>query len=171
METQKLPTPNQTTASPSRADKTQSALHNFLKRFVIGMIITVSALAINILLYFLLTRIFKINYLISNAWAWLAYVVFLYALRKYNFFRHTARGFKAKFREFYLFVGLRFATGILDMVMMFVLVSMADVHAMNAKFVVIAIVTVLNLILGNFWIFRKSRPEATMSETEKATAN
>lgn len=147
--------------------KTHSAVRNFLKRLLIGTIITLSALGINILLYFVLTRGFKINYLISNAWAWLGYVVFLYALRKYILFRKTATGFKAKFREFYLFAGLRFATGILDMIMMFVLVSLIGVHAMNAKFVVIAIITVINTIMSNFWVFRPPKAAPAINGAKK----
>lgn len=130
---------------------------NFMQRFILSFSIIVISLAINILVYFILMWGFDVNYLFSNAWAWLVYVIFLYITRKYFYYRDTAHGFKAKWREFYRFIGIRFATGVLDMIMMFVLVGLFLAHPMNAKFIVILIVTVLNIILANFWIFRKPK--------------
>lgn len=134
--------------------KTEKAKRSFYQRLMLGAAITVGGLVLNILVYFLLSRVFKVNYLFSNAWAWLIYVIFMYVTRKYYYFRHTAKGFKAKWREFYLFMGLRVGTGILDMILMFILVSLAGVHPMNAKIVDIVIITLLNFILTNFWIFK-----------------
>lgn len=126
----------------------------FYQRLLIGAITAGIALGINILVYFILVRGFKINYLIGNAWAWLVYVIFQYAARKYFFYRYTAVGFGPKVREFFQFIGLRLGTGILDMVLMFILVSVIGVHIMNAKFVVLAIVTITLTILTRFWVFK-----------------
>lgn len=126
----------------------------FYQRLMLGLVTAAIAFAINILVYFILVRGVKINYLIGNAWAWLAYVIFQYATRKYFYYRYTAVGFSAKVREFFQFMGLRLGTGILDMVLMFILVSVIGVHAMNAKFVVLVIVTITMVILTRFWVFK-----------------
>ena len=136
---------------------TNASKRSLYQRFMLGLVIIVGALFLNIALYFILVRVFRVNYLFSNAWAWLAYVLFLYITRKYYYFRHTAKGFKAKWRELYRFMGLRIITGILDMVLMFIMVSIINTHPMNAKIVVIAIITVLNLVFTNFWIFKPAR--------------
>lgn len=140
------------------APKTPPVKRSFYQRFMLSLIIIAVSLVINIGVYFVLARLFKVNYLFSNAWAWLAYVTFLYATRKYFYFRHTATGFKAKVREFYRFIGIRLGTGILDMILMFILVGLFSAHPMNAKIIVIVIITILNIILTNFWIFRP-KPE------------
>lgn len=130
---------------------------NFYQRLLMAFAITLGGIVLNILVYFVLTRIFKVNYIFSNAWAWLIYVIFMYASRKYFYFRHTAAGFKAKWREFYLFVGLRIGTGILDMILMFVFVSLIGMHSLNAKIIDILIITAFNTILSNFWVFRNQK--------------
>ena len=154
-----LATPNTT---PQSAVKTEKAKRSFYQRFMLAAAITIGGIVLNILAYFLLTRVFKVNYLFSNAWAWLLYVIFMYAMRKYYYFRHTARGFKAKWREFYRFVGLRVGTGILDMIIMLVLVSLVSMHPMNAKVIDMVIIAILNITLSNFWIFRAPKnPDQT----------
>lgn len=145
-------------AMPNKAQqsivKTEKAKRSFYQRLIMAAAITVGGVVLNILVYFLLARVFKINYLFSNAWAWLIYVVFMYATRKYFYFRHTATGFKAKWREFHRFVGLRVGTGILDMILMFILVSLISMHPMNAKIIDMVIISILNITLSNFWIFK-----------------
>lgn len=148
-----LTAPNKTRQSIAKNEKVRS----FYQRLTMALVITVSSIALNILVYFLLARVFKINYLLSNAWAWLIYVIFMYATRKYFYFRHTAIGFKAKWREFYRFVGLRIGTGVLDMILMFILVSLISVHTINAKIIDMVIITLLNIILSNFWIFKAQK--------------
>lgn len=130
---------------------------NFYQRLLMAFAIMLGSIVLNILVYFLLTRIFKVNYILSNAWAWAVYVIFMYAVRKYFYFRYTATGFKAKWREFYLFVGLRIGTGILDMILMFVFVSLVGMHSLNAKIIDMLIITALNTILSTFWVFKTQK--------------
>lgn len=147
------------TAGKTRQSVTQKAnpKRSFPQRLLLAFAIVLGGIVLNILVYFLLTRIFKVNYILSNAWAWLLYLIFMYASRKYFYFRYTATGFKAKWREFYLFVGLRIGTGILDMILMFVFVSLAGMHSLNAKIIDMLIITALNTILSNFWVFKTQK--------------
>lgn len=150
--------------SPSVAPKAKPK-RNFYQRLLMAFAIALGGIVLNILVYFVMTRIFKVNYILSNAWAWVAYLLFMYASRKYFYFRHTATGFKAKWREFYLFVGLRLGTGVLDMVLMFVFVSLIGTHSLNAKIIDMLIITVLNTILSNFWVFKTPKTGAFVEKS------
>lgn len=108
--------------------------------------------AVNIVVYYLFSNIIHINYLFSNAVAWLLSVLFAYVTnRKYVFDSKNNQIIK----EAISFFGSRLATGIMDMMLMWFLVNFNIVNDVVAKVVDNVIVVILNYILSKLVVFKK----------------
>ena len=114
---------------------------------VFGVFTTV----VNIVVYFLSAELLHINYLISNALAWFLSVLFAYITnRKYVFESNSQNILK----EAVSFFSSRLATGILDMVLMWLFVYFNVVNDVIAKVIVNVIVVVLNYVLSKLDVFK-----------------
>ena len=81
---------------------------------------------------------------------WLSGVIFAYPMnRKFVFKSHNKI-----LSECMTFVGSRFATLILDGVIMFILDTLLNINFYIATFISLVIVTVSNYILSKLWIFK-----------------
>ena len=117
---------------------------------VFGVITTV----VNIFLFWLLSDIAGIFYLIANILAWLGAVAVAFFKNKYWVFKSKSWKKEIWIPECLQFFGARFATGILDMFLMYLMVSRLGILKMIAKLVVTVLVIVLNYILSKIWIFK-----------------
>ena len=89
---------------------------------------------------------------IANVFSWIAAVTFAYfANRKYVFESQN----KNKLQEAAAFYGSRVSTLLLDMISMFLLVTVAGMNDKIAKLLVQVIVMAANYVLSKFWVFRK----------------
>ncbi|HBZ52333.1 MAG TPA: GtrA family protein [Eubacterium sp.] len=96
---------------------------------------------------------------LANIISWCAAVMFAYfANRRFVFRSHNEN----KLKECTQFVSSRVATLIVDMVMMFVLVSVLDMNDKIAKLLVQVVITVLNYVLSKFLVFRKKSSAAVI---------
>lgn len=118
--------------------------------FIFGVVTTL----VNIFLFWILSDILKIYYLISNVWAWIGAVLVAFVTNKYWVFDSKSWKKEIWILECLQFFGARFATGILDMFLMYLMVSRLGILKMIAKLVVTVLVIVLNYILSKIWIFK-----------------
>lgn len=105
---------------------------------------------INISVYYILTRLFRFPYLLSNIIAWIVSVIFAYIVNKKFVFTDSEHGFWYKLPNFFC---LRLASGIFDNTFMFYLVTILFMEDSIAKLLVGVIVTIINYLVSKFLIF------------------
>ena len=108
--------------------------------------------AVNLGTFFILSRGFSINYLISNGIAWLLTVITGFMLDKRFVFKTRHAGKK----ELFQFFGSRVISLFADQLMIWALVSVVGLGSSIAKIVDSAAVVVINYILSKK-IFKNSR--------------
>ncbi len=117
---------------------------------IFGVLTTV----VNIVVYYVCNTWLGINYLVSNAIAWIASVLFAYITnRKYVFESKNT----SMVSELAKFVGARLSTGIMDMILMWLLVDLLHINSMVSKIVVNVLVIVLNYVLSKLFVFKEEK--------------
>ena len=124
-----------------------------MKKEVISyLIFGVLTTVVNIVVYYVFNTWLQVNYLVSNAIAWIASVLFAYITnRKYVFESKNT----SMFNELVKFIGARLSTGIMDMILMWLLVDILSMNSMVSKIVVNVLVIVLNYVLSKVFVFKK----------------
>ena len=124
-----------------------------MKKEVISyLIFGVLTTVVNIVVYYVFNTWLQVNYLVSNAIAWIASVLFAYITnRKYVFESKNT----SMFNELVKFIGARLSTGIMDMILMWLLVDVLSMNSMFSKIVVNVLVIVLNYVLSKVFVFKK----------------
>ncbi len=118
---------------------------------VFGILTTV----VNIAVYYLMSDVMKIHYLLANIIAWICSVLFAFLTNKIWVFESRLWQGKIVLAEMGSFFLARAATGVMDMLLMWMLVDIAAVEEMIAKVAVNVLVIVLNYVASKQWIFRK----------------
>lgn len=104
--------------------------------------------------YFVLSKVFHVNYLISNVMAWGVAVVFAFITNKIFVFESKGMGFQVLIKEGVSFVGFRLLSGAMDMVMMYVGVEWLLCSDGVVKIVANILVIVVNYIASKLVIFK-----------------
>ena len=110
---------------------------------------------INIVTYIVFYDILALSNLFSNIMAWIFSVLFAYVTNKLWVFESKTNGFSALLKELSSFVGCRLATGVLDIVIMYVGVDILLLSGTLMKLFSNVIVIVLNYLLSKILIFSK----------------
>ena len=105
---------------------------------------------VNLSTYFILSKVFSVNYLISNGIAWLLTVITGYTVDKKFVFKNRHRGKN----ELIKFFGSRVLSLLIDQLLIWILVAFAGLSSSVAKIVDSAAVVVINYILSKK-IFKK----------------
>ena len=111
---------------------------------------------INIVIYIVFYDILALSNLFSNIMAWIFSVLFAYVTNKLWVFESKTNGFSALLKELSSFVGCRLATGVLDIVIMYVGVDILLLSGTLMKLFSNVIVIILNYVLSKILIFSKS---------------
>lgn len=111
---------------------------------------------INIVTYIVFYDILALSNLFSNIMAWIFSVLFAYVTNKLWVFESKTNGFSALLKELSSFVGCRLATGVLDIVIMYVGVDILLLSGTLMKLFSNVIVIILNYVLSKILIFSKS---------------
>jgi putative flippase GtrA len=109
---------------------------------------------VNIGFFYFFAELGRIDYLISNAFAWLLSVTFAFFTNKYFVFFGRNKMEKKTSIQYLYFFGARLFTGIADMGLMFTLVSLAAIDEIISKVLVSALVIILNYIVSKNVVFR-----------------
>ena len=124
---------------------------------------------VNIVAYYVCADIVNLHYMISNIIAWIASILFAFVTNKLFVFDSKSWQGKVVVAEMGSFFLARVATGVMDMILMWLLIDILAVEAiftsagiaelisgeLFAKVVVNVVVIVLNYIASKLWIFRK----------------
>ncbi len=93
--------------------------------------------------------------LASTSFAWVVAVLFAYWTNRSFVFKSKVKGKEGIWKEFSAFVGARIVTGGMELVIMYVMVDLAGIHNMIAKFVCNVVVIVSNYIFSKLLVFKK----------------
>ena len=110
---------------------------------------------VNIITYNYCYNHLGINNTVSNVLAWILAVAFAYITNKMWVFESKSWQWSVLKREVSAFVSCRLATGVMDIVIMFICVDILKWHAMFMKLLSNVLVIILNYIFSKLIIFKK----------------
>lgn len=114
--------------------------------------------------YAFLTSVFHTGENISNIFSWICAVIFAYFTNRAMVFTSEAKGMRKQFHEFLKFLASRILTGAIEIFGFPILIHIGvnqeifGIKGMLAKMIVTVISVILNYILSNVFVFRKSKP-------------
>ena len=107
---------------------------------------------VSIITYAIFTRLFNVNYNISNILSWLLAVSFAYITNKNYVFNFKDKNVIQSIVKFFT---SRITTLIIEVLFMFIMVDILRINDMLCKIIVQIIVIVLNYILSKLFVFNK----------------
>ncbi|MBY1476433.1 GtrA family protein [Clostridioides difficile] len=111
---------------------------------------------VNIVSYLFFTRVILFNFMVANALAWILAVLFAYVTNKFFVFGSKNTNFIFLVKELLTFIGLRFISGLVEMIIMYVMVDLLFINDFLTKIATNIIVIVLNYIFSKLLIFKKT---------------
>lgn len=121
------------------------------KEIINYLIFGVLTTLVNIVVFYIFSDCLNVQYMISNLFAWFLSVLFAYITnRKYVFESKS----ESIFTEMVKFFGSRITTGVLDMVFMWLLISVLLFNGMISKIIVNVLVVIANYILSKLVVFK-----------------
>ena len=109
---------------------------------------------VNFVVYWACTRWLSMGTVLASGLAWLLSVLFAYATNRKWVFESTASGAKAIAGEMAKFFAGRVATGVMDVVIMFVSVDLLGAPDMVMKILSNVLVIVLNYFISKLLVFK-----------------
>ena len=118
---------------------------------VFGVLTTI----INMAAFWLFSDMLSVHYMVANVIAWVIAVAFAYVTNKLWVFESKSWARSVWIPECIGFVSARLATGLLDMGLMYLMISIIGVPKMWAKLVSNVVVIIGNCVLSKLVVFRK----------------
>lgn len=107
--------------------------------------------------YYFGTKYLGMHYLVSTAFSWLAAVLFAYFTNRTWVFKSKSRSFIGIVRELLMFIAGRVISGLIEMLLMFVLVDLLLIMDLGAKIICNIFIVILNYVFSKLIIFKQSK--------------
>lgn len=107
---------------------------------------------ISVLSYALFTRVFNINYILSNIISWVVAVTFAFFTNKIYVFKSKNEELTGEMIKFYL---SRLTSLGIELAVMFLMVDLLNINDIISKIIVQFIVIVLNYVFSKIFVFKK----------------
>ena len=127
------------------------------KQIILYGICGVLTTLINIIAYWAVSRVFGVSVVTSTVIAWLVAVFFAYWSNRKYVFESKATSFFAVIFEAVYFFACRIATGVLDVVIMYLFADLAGLNDVIVKTVSNIIVIILNYVASKMFIFKERK--------------
>lgn len=124
------------------------------KEIILYVIFGILTTIINLTVYYLFSNIININYLISNAIAWIISVVFAYITNKFFVFNSSYINKDVIIEEFIKFMNCRLISGLSEVVLLFLFVDLFLMNDIVAKLIIGVLVALINFIFSKVFIFK-----------------
>ena len=124
------------------------------KKTILYVIFGVLTTIVNLIAYYLFSNIININYLISNAIAWIISVVFAYITNKFFVFNNSDINKDVIIEEFIKFMNCRLISGLSEVVLLFLFVDLLLMNDIVAKLIIGVLVALINFIFSKVFIFK-----------------
>ncbi|WP_026760621.1 GtrA family protein [Selenomonas ruminantium] len=128
---------------------------NNKRELVIYIVCGAIAACLNLGVFYLLDHVLGVHYLLATSVAWLCSTTFAFMTNKFLVFRAYDLSRSVLAREIVTFLSSRGISGLMDLVGMYVLVSLLEVEHGLAKVVVLCMIVATNYILSKYWVFKK----------------
>ncbi|OJT86187.1 teichoic acid glycosylation protein [Clostridioides difficile] len=112
---------------------------------------------VNIVSYLFFTRVILFNFMVANALAWILAVLFAYVTNKFFVFESKRIEIKFLFKEFLSFVSFRLLSGVVEMLIMYVMIDLLFVNDIIVKAFTNIVVIVLNYFFSKMIIFKNKK--------------
>ena len=127
------------------------------KETILYLVFGVFSTIVNIATYLFCTRQLNIDFLKSNAIAWIAAVLFAYITNKLFVFESKNINIAFLIKEFTTFVSCRILSGIIEMVLMYIMINIISINDVIVKITTNVVVVILNFIFSKLIIFKKNK--------------
>lgn len=111
---------------------------------------------VSIITYFICAKVFNINYLISNVIAFILSVLFAFVTNKLYVFKSKNKTKNKVLKELISFISSRLFSFGVEMLIMYILVSIVKIDDMIVKLINQVIIIILNYILSKLFVFKKT---------------
>ena len=125
------------------------------KETILYVIFGILTTIVNLILYYLFSNIININYLISNAIAWMISVVFAYITNKFFVFNSSDINKDVIIEEFIRFMNCRLASGLEEVLLLLLFVDLLLMNDIVAKLIIGVLVALINFIFSKVFIFKE----------------
>ena len=115
------------------------------------------AFVLNYVLYYVFESILHMNYMLATAVSWVLTVIFAYWTNHTFVFKSKNSNKLSLLKEFSSFIGARVATEVLELLLMYLMVDLANINSYVAKLVGQVVVIVTNYFLSKLWIFKEKK--------------
>lgn len=112
---------------------------------------------VNVLCFVLMRSLTELPLAAATAIAWFIAVVFAFFVNKYFVFS-VRQAFRALLPSFLLFLGTRLFSGVLDVALMQMLVTLLHANELFSKILINVFVVILNYLLGKYLVFSGEKP-------------
>lgn len=126
------------------------------EELLIYIFVGVLTTLVNMIVYYYFTRIINFSLYTSNIIAWIVAVLFAFFSNKFIVFKSIDKRFKTIFKEGISFTSMRILSLGLEMITLYILISIFSWNDMVVKLIAQIIVTVSNYIFSKLFIFKKS---------------
>lgn len=127
-------------------------IYNGYKEIINYLIFGVLTTLVSIITYAIFTRLFNINYNISNVLSWILAVSFAYITNKVYVFNSKDKNIIKSIIKFFT---SRITTLIIEIIFMLIMVDILKFNDMVCKIIVQFIVIVLNYVFSKLFVFNK----------------
>ncbi|HBF8686586.1 TPA: GtrA family protein [Clostridioides difficile] len=110
---------------------------------------------VNIVSYLFFTRVILFNFMVANALAWILAVLFAYVTNKFFVFESKKVEIRFLFKEFLSFISFRLISGIIEMVVVYIMINLLFINDVIVKVFTNIIVIILNYLFSKMIIFKK----------------
>ncbi|MEK7653523.1 MAG: GtrA family protein [Patescibacteria group bacterium] len=131
------------------------------KQFVKFCLVGTSNMILDILVYWFLTRIFNLFYLLAAVCSFIVAVSWSFYFNRRWTFRHLTGNPTNQYLKFFV---ANAVSMVLNLFLFFLLVDVFKVYDLLAKLMVAVIVAFFNFSLNKWWTFRKSDVGSRMSD-------
>lgn len=109
---------------------------------------------VNVIVYFIFSRLFNIDEIISNVTAWILSVLFAYVTNKIFVFESKTKNIKQIIKEIVSFFGCRLLSGGIDIGVFAVMVKCLQMNDGISKVITQVLVIIVNYIFSKLIVFR-----------------
>ncbi len=95
--------------------------------------------------------------LVATSIAWVVAVLFAYWTNRTFVFKSKVTDKDGVWKEFVSFISARIVTGVMELVIMYVMVDLVNVNDFISKFICNVVVIISNYIFSKLWVFKKKQ--------------
>ena len=128
-------------------------LYKKYKEIINYLIFGVLTTLISIVTYAIFTKVFHIDYLISNVLSWIIAVLFAYITNKIYVFESKS---KKNIKEITSFFFFRIISLVMEMIILYVFVDILHIDDLVTKIIAQIIVIVSNYVFSKVFVFNKN---------------